>query len=89
MTSIFIGLLVCLLAVGGLLCIYRLIMGPTIAERAVAGDGLVSMVMGVLILVSVLNQTGIYLTAVLVIALLGFVNTLAVARYLELTDSDD
>jgi len=89
MTELIIGLLICLLALGGLLCIYRLIIGPTIAERAVAGDGLVSMVMGILILVSVLTRSSIYLTAVIVIALLGFINTLAVSRYLELTDSDD
>lgn len=84
--TVFITLLICLLSVGIVLCLYRLLKGPTLAERAVAGDGVLAMVMGIFILISVLNETDVYLNAVLVIALLGFITTLAVARYLEMTD---
>lgn len=86
--TIFVSLLLCVLAVGGLLCCYRIVVGPTMAERTVAADGLVSMIMGILILVSIYEQKDMYLTAVLVIALLGFINTLTVSRYLEMTDEE-
>lgn len=84
--NLFLGLLVCVMSVGMVFCLYRLLVGPTLAERTVAGDGLLAMIMGVFILVSVQQGTDIYLNAVLVIALLGFISTLAVARYLEMTD---
>lgn len=87
--DIFLGLLICLLSVGVILCLIRLVRGPTLAERTVAGDGILSMIMGIFILISILRETDIYLNAVLVIALLGFISTLTVARYLELTGRDD
>lgn len=84
--DLFLGLLVCVMSVGILFCLYRLLVGPTLAERTVAGDGILAMIMGIFILISVQQDTGVYLNAVLVIALLGFISTLAVARYLEMTD---
>jgi multicomponent Na+:H+ antiporter subunit F len=84
----FIALLICVLGVGIMLCFYRVLIGPTLAERTVAADGLVFMVMGILILVSIYRETDMYLTAVLVIALLAFISTLTVSRYLELTQDE-
>lgn len=84
--DLFLGLLVCAMSVGMLFCLYRLLVGPTLAERTVAGDGILAMIMGIFILISVQQDTDVYLNAVLVIALLGFISTLAVARYLEMTD---
>jgi len=86
--NIFIALLICLFSIGAILCFYRLIIGPTLAERTVAADGLISMVMGILILVSIYQETDLYLTAVLVISLLAFIRTLTVSRYLELTQEE-
>lgn len=86
--DLYISLLILLLGVGILLCLYRLIVGPTLAERTVAGDGVVAQIMGILILISIQRDTDLYLTAVLVIALLGFISTLTVARYLEQSDND-
>jgi len=84
--ELFLSLMICVTSLGVVFCLYRLLTGPTLAERTVAGDGLLSMVMGIFILLSVLQRTDLYLNAVLVIALLGFITTLAVARYLEMTD---
>lgn len=84
--EIFIGMLISVLSVGILLCLYRLVVGPSLAERAVAGDGILSMVMGIFILVSILRDTALFINAVLVVALLGFISTLTVARYLEMSE---
>ncbi|MFB6356413.1 MAG: monovalent cation/H+ antiporter complex subunit F [bacterium] len=85
----FISILIMIQSIGIVLCLLRLFRGPTLAERTVAGDGVVFMIMGILILISIKNQTTIYLDAVLIIALLGFISTLTVARYLELNDDND
>lgn len=82
----YITALICVMGVGIVFCLYRLLRGPSLAERAVAGDGVLSMIMGVFILVGMLENTGIYLNAVLIISLLGFISTLTVARYLEMVD---
>ncbi len=84
--DLFLGLLIAVASLGVVFCLYRVLKGPTLAERTVAGDGLLSMIMGIFILVSVQQGTDVYLNAVLVVALLGFITTLAVARYLEMTD---
>lgn len=85
----FLALLIVVLCVGILLCLARLFSSTTLAERTVAVDGIVFQLMGILILVSVLRQTDLYLDAVLIIALLGFISTLTVARYLEFSDDVD
>ncbi|MFB6344845.1 MAG: monovalent cation/H+ antiporter complex subunit F [bacterium] len=86
LVDLYTSLLICVMGVGIVLCIYRLLIGPSLAERTVAGDGALSMIMGIFILVSVLEETGVYLNSVLIIALLGFISTLTVARYLEFVD---
>lgn len=88
MIEIYITILICFLSVGILFCLYRLFMGPSLAERTVAGDGVLSMIMGIIILTSLLRDSDIYLNAVLIISLLGFISTLTVARYLEFIDEE-
>lgn len=82
----YIALLICVMGIGIVFCLYRLLTGPSLAERTVAGDAILSMIMGIFILVGILENTDIYLNAVLIIALLGFISTLTVARYLEMVD---
>lgn len=65
-----------------LLCI-RLFKGPTIADRLMAADSLDILTAGALILFSVQNDKGIYLDIAIVIVLIGFIETVMVARYME------
>jgi multisubunit Na+/H+ antiporter MnhF subunit len=74
--------------VGILFCLYRLFVGPSLAERTVAGDAALALIMGIFILTSILRNSDIYFNAVLIISLLGFISTLTVARYLEFTDKE-
>jgi multisubunit Na+/H+ antiporter MnhF subunit len=78
-----------MLCVGIIFCLFRLFQGPTLAERTVAGDGIMVLITGIFILVSILSDSDLYLNAALIISLLGFITTLTVARYLELTDEDE
>lgn len=78
-----IGLAFALLVGASALFLVRLFLGPTVADRVVALDGLLMAVMcGILVGVADEN-TSVSLDTVLVVALLGFIGTGVLARYVE------
>jgi multicomponent Na+:H+ antiporter subunit F len=72
-----------LLALSGVLCAGRVATGPTLADRAVALDTL--LVVGVIAVAIETARTGsgVYLDVLLIVALVAFVGTTAVARFIE------
>jgi len=77
--------LVCLVlvSVGALLTTVRLVLGPSVADRVVATDLLLTLLtMGAGIL-SARTGIGTYLIVMVVIAVLGFLGTAMVARFIE------
>lgn len=72
-----------LLAVGAVLAVVRLVLGPTVADRVVASDLLLTLFALGTVLLSARTGSGTYLLVGLVVALLGFVGTASVARFLE------
>lgn len=77
-TSIGVGILV----VAILLCLYRMIRGPHLADKVLAGDTMAMLVAGLVVLLAVKYSTGLFYDAALVVAILGFVSTLAFAQYI-------
>ena len=77
-----------LLAVGVslLLCAWRLLRGPEPPDRALALDTMYVNVVALVVLLGLRHGTGLYFEAALLIALLGFVSTVALARYLSRGD---
>jgi multicomponent Na+:H+ antiporter subunit F len=72
-----------LLTVSGALCLGRVLAGPTLADRILALDCLlIIVVVGVGVDAAVTGR-GIYLDVLLVVALVAFIGTTAVARFLE------
>ena len=74
-------------AIGGfalamLLATWRLLRGPTLPDRILALDTLYMNSMALLILVGLRFDTELYFEAALVIAMLGFVGTVALSKYL-------
>lgn len=63
--------------------LYRLLKGPSPADRIVAADSADSLICCAMILFSVFSGRGIYLDIALIGALLGIVDTLLVGRYME------
>lgn len=61
----------------------RLIIGPTAPDRVVALDAINTLVVGILILLSVSYKQTVFVDVAIVYALLAFVGTLYIARYLE------
>lgn len=66
-----------------LICSVRAYLGPSAPDRVVAIDALTSVVVGILSLLAVHYRSSILLDVALVYALLAFVGTLAVSKYLE------
>lgn len=72
-----------LLSLAGALFVYRLLRGPSIPDRVVALDGLLATVISAMLVMAADRRTSVALVAVLLIALVGFVATAALARYVE------
>lgn len=71
------------LALGIILCAIRLMRGPSIADRAVALDQIAVETVAIVLLYSMRVDDSVYLDAATVVALIGFLGTLAFARYIE------
>jgi multicomponent Na+:H+ antiporter subunit F len=72
-----------MISAGALLTTYRLVIGPSIADRVVATDLLLTLLTcGAGVLAFATGQ-GVYLGAMVVVAILGFLGTTLVARFIE------
>ena len=63
--------------------LYRLIKGPSVVDRAVSADSIDILSDMALILFALYSGRGIYLDIALVTAVLGFIGSVLVSRYLE------
>jgi len=72
-----------LIGAGMVLCLLRMIKGPTAADRAVALDTVTTVTTSLLILLGFSLRRYIYLDVSLVYALLMFIGSVAIARFLE------
>ena len=77
------------LAVGMLLALYRMVKGPHLADRAIAGDILSLLVVGLVVLLAVDQRRAVGLDAALLVAIVGFAATVAFAQYLSGLQVDD
>ncbi|HUF99197.1 MAG TPA: monovalent cation/H+ antiporter complex subunit F [Ilumatobacter sp.] len=72
-----------ILAVAALLFTYRLLVGPTLPDRIIALDGLLAAVLAGILVGAAISESTVPIIAVLLVALVGFVATGALARYVE------
>ena len=77
--SVFIALLIFC----SFLCLYRVGKGPTAPDRTVAIDILGTLVVGFAAIVSIITKKDLYMNIGISWALLSFIGTLALAKYLE------
>lgn len=61
---------------------YRLIKGPSLPDRILALDTLYINSIAILILFGLYQQSALYFEAALLIAVMGFVGTVALSKYL-------
>lgn len=65
-----------------LLCAYRLMVGPSAQDRILALDTLWMCAMLLVLVLGILHGSQIYFEAALIIALVGFVSTVAMTKFL-------
>ncbi|MGH6783511.1 MAG: K+/H+ antiporter subunit F [Sphingomicrobium sp.] len=69
-------------ALAMLLALWRLLRGPTLSDRILSLDTLYVNAIALLILVGMRFSTTLFFEAALIIAMLGFVGTVALSKYL-------
>ncbi len=80
----YIGLFICCF-----LCLYRIGRGPTAPDRTVAIDILGIIIVGFCAVLSLVDETDFYLNVALAWALLSFIGTIALSKFLEGRNFDD
>ena len=84
----FLGITV-IISVGLILCVIRLLKGPSLADRVVALDLISALMMVVFMDFALFCGTEVYLSVALAIAVVGFLATVSISRYMEVEDADD
>ena len=69
------------LLVALMLTVLRLVRGPTLADRVLALDLVTTLALGVVVLVAILTGFFLYLDIAIALGLVGFLSTIALARY--------
>ena len=74
---------ICMVAItlSMLLCLYRLIIGPSIVDRLLALDTLFLNATCLVVVLGIFWSTTSFFDGALLVAMLGFVSTAALARY--------
>jgi multicomponent K+:H+ antiporter subunit F len=80
--NISIGISFLALAIGQIMCMVRLVLGPTSGDRVLALDTMVINALGLVIMLGIYKGVQIYFEVALLIAMLGFVSTVAMARFI-------
>jgi len=70
------------LAVGQVLSMVRLVLGPTRGDRILALDTMVINALGLVVVLGIHQGLEVYFEVSLLIAMLGFVSTVALARFI-------
>ncbi len=66
-----------------LLCLYRIAKGPTAPDRTIAIDILGTLVVGFCCIMAISTEQEYYMNIAIAWALISFIGTLALAKYLE------
>ena len=72
-----------ILVLASFLCLYRVGRGPTVPDQVVAIDILGTLIAGFCAMLTIETGLDFYMTIAIAWALLSFVGTLALAKYLE------
>lgn len=71
-----------ILVLSMILTLIRLFRGPSFPDRILALDTLFVNTVGLLLVLGIILDTSVYFEAVLLIAMMGFVGTCALAKYI-------
>lgn len=72
-----------MLVVAMALCFLRLVRGPHLGDRIVAGDTIALILINMVAVLGIRANTRLYADVSAVVAILGFIGTVAASRYLR------
>ena len=87
--TLWLDVLLSLLGISLLICFIRLYIGPNPPNRTVAFDTIAIHAVGIMALFAIRSDAIVLLDAALITAVLGFVGTMMLARYMERSDLHD
>lgn len=64
-------------------CTYRVLAGPSPADRLQAIDTINTLLIGIIVMLAILQQSGFVVDIGIALAAFGFIGTLAFARYIR------
>lgn len=70
------------LAASLVLCLWRMLKGPTLVDRGLASDIFSLQIVGLAVLLTIRLRTLLFFDAVLIVSILGFVSTVAFAQFI-------
>lgn len=70
-----------LYGIAGILLVFRLLRGPTFADRAIVSDTLTNIVTLFLVAYAIQVQNAMYLDVALIFAMMSFVGIITIAKY--------
>ncbi len=83
MNAAFFQVAIWVLLLASVLCLHRIGRGPTAPDRAVAIDILGTLVVGFCCILGLRFQRDFFITVAIAWALISFIGTIALAKYLE------
>jgi multicomponent Na+:H+ antiporter subunit F len=78
-----------ILAISLLLVFIRLFKGPTIVDRVIALDLLITIGVSIITAYSISTQQSTFMDVAMILALIAFLSTIAFSYYLEKKEGDD
>ncbi|OOC62030.1 Na(+)/H(+) antiporter subunit F1 [Paenibacillus ihbetae] len=78
-----------ILSLAILACLYRLIKGPSMNDRIMSLDTIGILLLSIIAVLCMLFKTSVYVDIILLIGILTFIGTTALARYIERGDVID
>lgn len=86
MTAAVLPVVIGLLGLAIALTLFRMLRGPSVVDRVLALDTLFVLTTALLVAFGIWLDSSTYFEAAMIIALLGFVGTVSLARYIERGD---
>ncbi|QDU71573.1 monovalent cation/H+ antiporter complex subunit F [Mucisphaera calidilacus] len=71
-----------LVVAGVILCLYRIVKGPHLADRVLAADALGLQVVGLVLVLAIATRIDAFFDTALTVAIIGFASTVAFGQYI-------
>lgn len=83
MADSFLLIVLIILSIAMLMCLYRVIKGPSMSDRVIALDTIGINLISITAVISIMHRTDAYVEVILLIGILTFIGTIAFSKFIE------